>query len=92
MLTFIAKLTIQAGKEQEFAAKMRTVVPKVREEPGNHAHIMHRLQETPRAFMFGENIRISRPWKPIAGICAGWGLICAPCSTARPCWNFTRSS
>lgn len=34
MLTFIAKLTIQAGKEQEFEAQMRTVVPKVREEPG----------------------------------------------------------
>jgi quinol monooxygenase YgiN len=54
MLTFIAKLTIQAGKEQEFEAQMRTVVPKVREEPGNHAYIMHRLQDNPRGLMFYE--------------------------------------
>jgi quinol monooxygenase YgiN len=41
MLTLIAKFTIQAGTEQAFEAKARTVVPKVGEESGNHAYIQH---------------------------------------------------
>jgi quinol monooxygenase YgiN len=51
-LTFIAKLTIQAGKEQEFEAQMHSVVLKVREESGNHACIMHRAADNSRLFMF----------------------------------------
>lgn len=54
MLTFTAKLTIKAGKEDEFANTMKTVVPKVREEPGNHTYIMHRAKDNPRVFMFYE--------------------------------------
>jgi quinol monooxygenase YgiN len=54
MLTFTAKLTVQAGKEQEFEATMRKVVPRVREEPANHAYIMHRAVDNPRVFMFYE--------------------------------------
>ena len=34
MLKFTAKFTTQAEKEQEFEAKMRIVVPKVRAESG----------------------------------------------------------
>lgn len=54
MLTFTAKLTIKEGKEQEFETTMRAVVPKVREEPGNHAYILHRSKDNPRVFMFYE--------------------------------------
>jgi hypothetical protein len=89
---FVGKLTIQAGNEQECEAKMRTVGPKVREEPGNHADIMHRLQDNPRTSMFYEGYVDQGPWTPIANICASWRLICVPCSGARPCWSFTKSS
>jgi quinol monooxygenase YgiN len=54
MLTFIAKVTVQAGKEREFEEKMRAVVPKVREEAGNRTYIMHRAIDNPRLFMFYE--------------------------------------
>jgi quinol monooxygenase YgiN len=54
MLTFIAKLTVKAGQEAEFARIMQAAVPKVREEPGNQAYIFHRSQENPRVFMFYE--------------------------------------
>ena len=54
MLTFTAKLTVKAGTEQEFERIMRIVVPKVREEPGNHAYIFHRSTPDPRVFMFYE--------------------------------------
>ena len=54
MLTFTAKLTVKAGQEAEFERIMRAAVPRVREEPGNHAYIFHRSQENPRVFMFYE--------------------------------------
>ena len=54
MLTFTAKLTVQAGQEQEFERIMRMAVPKVREEPGNHAYIFHRSTQDARVFMFYE--------------------------------------
>ena len=54
MLTFTAKLTVQAGSEQEFERIMRIAVPKVREEPGNHAYVFHRSTQDPRVFMFYE--------------------------------------
>ena len=54
MLTFTAKLTVKAGQEQEFERIMRIAVPKVREEPGNHAYIFHRSTQDPRVFMFYE--------------------------------------
>ena len=44
------KLTIQAGQGQEFEAKIRRVMPKVREEPRNHPYIMPRAQDQPRLF------------------------------------------
>ena len=54
MLTFTAKLTVKAGSEQEFERIMRIAVPKVREEPGNHAYIFHCSTQDPRVFMFYE--------------------------------------
>ena len=54
MLTFTAKLTVQAGSEQEFERIMRMAVSKVREEPGNHAYVFHRSTQDPRVFMFYE--------------------------------------
>jgi quinol monooxygenase YgiN len=54
MLTFIAKLTIKADQEAEFIRIMQAAVPKVREEPGNHAYILHQSRDNPRVFMFYE--------------------------------------
>ncbi len=54
MLTFTAKLKVKAGQEEAFERVMRTAVPKVREEPGNHAYIFHRSTENPSIFMFYE--------------------------------------
>jgi len=54
MLTFTAKLTIKEGLEDEFERIMRMAVPKVREEPGNHAYILHRSTQHPRVFMVYE--------------------------------------
>jgi len=54
MLTFTAKLTVKAGSEREFERIMRIAVPKVREEPGNQAYLLHRSTQDPRVFMFYE--------------------------------------
>lgn len=54
MVTLTAKLTIKAGKEEEFETTMKGVVPKVREEAGNRAYTMCRSKENPRVFMFYE--------------------------------------
>ena len=51
MLTRIAKLTVKAGHEQEFERMIRIVIPKVRQEPGNHAYVFHRSTQDPRLFM-----------------------------------------
>jgi quinol monooxygenase YgiN len=53
-ITLTAKLTIKAGKEKEFETLMKGVVPKVRQEPGNHYYIMCRSKENPRVFLFFE--------------------------------------
>ena len=54
MVTLIAKLTIKAGKEHEFEATMRKVVPEVRKEPGNRAYSMCKSKKDPRLFVFYE--------------------------------------
>ncbi len=54
MVTLTAKLTVKAGKEQEFADTMKKVVPEVRKEPGNRAYSMCRSKKDPRVFMFYE--------------------------------------
>ena len=54
MVTLIAKLTIKAGKEQEFEATMKKVVPEVRKEPGNRAYSMCKSKKDLRLFVFYE--------------------------------------
>ncbi len=54
MLTLVAKLTVKPGREEEFQSLMTSVVPKVREEPGNKAYAFHRSVEDARTFMFYE--------------------------------------
>ena len=54
MLTLTAVLTVQAGREAEFERVMHVTVPKVREEPGNHAYVLNRSTENPRVFMVYE--------------------------------------
>jgi len=54
MVTLIAKLTIKAGKEQEFEKTMKQVVPEVRKEPGNRAYFMCRSKKDARMFVFYE--------------------------------------
>jgi quinol monooxygenase YgiN len=54
MVTLTAKLTIKAGKEQEFEETMKKVVPEVRKEPGNRAYTMCKAKDNPRVFMFYE--------------------------------------
>ena len=54
MLTCTARFTVQAGCEEEFERIMRMTVPKVREEPGNHAYVLHRSTQDPRDFLLYE--------------------------------------
>ena len=54
MLTFTARIKVKAGHEAEFERIMRAVVPRVHQEPGNHAYIFHRATDNPRVFMFYE--------------------------------------
>lgn len=54
MMSLVAKLTVQEGKEQDFIDAMKDVVPAVRAEPGNNAYIMNRSKENPRLFVFYE--------------------------------------
>lgn len=53
-ITLTAKLTIKAGKENEFETLMKGIVPKVRQEPGNRAYTMLRSKANPRVFLFFE--------------------------------------
>ncbi len=53
-ITLTAKLTIKAGKEDEFETLMKGIVSKVRQEPGNRAYIMCRSKQNPRVFLFFE--------------------------------------
>lgn len=54
LITLTAKLTIKAGKEQEFETTMKGIVPQVREEAGNRAYVMCRSKDNPRLFFFFE--------------------------------------
>lgn len=54
MLTLTAILTVKAGHEDEFERVMHVAVPKVREEPGNHAYVLNRSTENPRVYLVYE--------------------------------------
>ena len=62
MLTLTATLTVKAGQEDEFERIMHVVVPKVREEPGNHAYSLHRSAADPRVFLCTKSTRTKRRW------------------------------
>ena len=50
----IAELTIRRGLQAGVERTMSAAVPKVREEPGNHAYLFNRLRDDPRTFIFYE--------------------------------------
>ena len=54
MLAFIATLSVKQEAVEEFKAAMRDAIPKVRQEPGNHAYIGHQSPEQPTTFVFYE--------------------------------------
>jgi len=54
MLMLTAKLTAQAGKEQEFEAKMRLVGQGHERSRGNYAYSTHRSQDNLRVFVSSE--------------------------------------
>ena len=56
-ITLTAKLTIKEGKEKEFEALMKEIVPKVRQEKGNLVYTMCRSKENPRVFLFFEEYK-----------------------------------
>ena len=54
MLAFIATLSVNEGSVEAFKTAMADVMPKVRQEPGNHAYIGHQSPEEPTKFVFYE--------------------------------------
>ncbi len=54
MISFIATLNVKPDQAAAFEAAMQTVVPKVRQEPGNHAYIFHRSATKPHTYYFYE--------------------------------------
>jgi hypothetical protein len=69
MLTFLAKITVKSGREDEFERTMRAAVPKVHAESGNHAYIFHRRIRVCSCSM--SSTRIGRRSTPIART---WGI------------------
>ncbi|MEL0083199.1 MAG: putative quinol monooxygenase [Gammaproteobacteria bacterium] len=54
MLAFIATLSVKPERVEELKAALVEVIPKVRQEPGNHAYIGHQSPEDPTRFIFYE--------------------------------------
>lgn len=54
MISFVATLNVKPEQAAAFEAAMQTVVPKVRQEPGNRAYIFHRSSTTPNTYHFYE--------------------------------------
>lgn len=54
MISFVATLNVKPEQAAAFEAAMKTVVPKVRQEPGNHAYIFHRSATTANTYYFYE--------------------------------------
>ncbi|MBW1681952.1 MAG: antibiotic biosynthesis monooxygenase [Deltaproteobacteria bacterium] len=58
MITIVAKLKVQAGKEEALKEAMREVAEKVRSaEPGNLAYVPHQSQSDPTVFLFYEKYK-----------------------------------
>ena len=54
MLAFIATLSVKPDKVDELKSAMAQVMPKVRQEPGNHMYIGHQSPDDPTKFVFYE--------------------------------------
>jgi len=54
MLTVIAILEAQSGKEQELEEILKSIIPKIEAEEGTLAYILHRAKDNPAQFMFYE--------------------------------------
>ena len=58
MLTVIAKIKVQSGKEAEFERACREMVSYVRsEEPDTLSYVLHRARKEPGTFLFYERYR-----------------------------------
>ncbi|MGD0076288.1 MAG: putative quinol monooxygenase [Candidatus Binataceae bacterium] len=53
-ITIVARLTAKQGSEQQLEAALRAMIPKVREESGATAYILHRSVKNPALFVFYE--------------------------------------
>jgi quinol monooxygenase YgiN len=53
-ITVIAKIKAKAGSEAELEQAFRSMISKVRTEPGNEAYVLHRSVRDPTVFMFYE--------------------------------------
>lgn len=54
MLTVIAVLEAQSGKEQELEETLKSIIPKIEAEDGTLTYILHRAKDNPAQFMFYE--------------------------------------
>ncbi len=54
MLAFIATLSVKPERVDELKNALSEVIPKVRQEPGNHAYIGHQSPDDPTRFIFYE--------------------------------------
>ncbi len=54
MISFVATLKVKPEQAAAFEDAMKTVVPRVREEPGNHAYIFHRSPTSADTYYFYE--------------------------------------
>jgi len=83
MLMFIAELAVQAGKEQEFETKMRSVVPRCARSLGITSTSCTACRIIRVSSCIMKVIQTKPPWKLIANICANRGLSCVPYWTAQ---------
>lgn len=54
MIAVIAKIKARSGEEAKVEKALRDVIPKVREEEGTLAYVLHRSQSDKRLFMVYE--------------------------------------
>ena len=53
-ITIVARLTAKQGSEKQLEEALRAMIPKVREEPGALAYVLHRSVKNPALFVFYE--------------------------------------
>ncbi len=94
MISFVATLKVKAGQAAAFEDAMKIVVPKVRQEPGNHAYIFHRSATTTPIYFTApplrriliismNNILTKMLSRRTALIWAVWGSTWLKCSLQR---------